>query len=386
MKKHLQQIVDGTGAGSQLWRLLSDLGVEHKEDCPCVLLAYIMNLLGPDGCEEQRAKILSVLKKNKKKYGWNDHIRAALSVVCQGLVFQLNPLDPLSSLFDLAVQRTVKCPRNPEIPVVINCDTHGFGDCMTMAWIAEGAKSSCYNMRLQATGEKAKLLKMLGQVISGRVDDAIQLTPLFSYDQNHLSDPTNSRLQSWMQCLNLHDIIPKRPVCSVSEIAVDAMADLISERMVLLFPQSVRANREWPPVYWIELAERFKRDGYVVYVLCNHSIEFKGYSGYLGGLSWEKIAALMMQAELVVGNDSAPVNLAGLLDVPSIGILGPTTSNVFAHLPSVSCVTVNANEMSCVGCWFLPPTFVNDPCHNGCAALSNVTVDDVYSAARKVIA
>jgi len=100
----LEEVLKGTGPGSQLWRLFSRLGIQHTADCSCVLLADIMNSLGPQGCREQRDKLLKLMRKNKKKYGWDDTLKAAKNVIVLGWLFKINPLDPLSSLLDEAIK------------------------------------------------------------------------------------------------------------------------------------------------------------------------------------------------------------------------------------------------------------------------------------------
>lgn len=99
----LQEILNSNGVGSQLWRIFARLGIEHKPDCPCLLLADIMNSLSIDGCEENKTKIVKLLLKNQKKYGWQDYLRAGTKAVVLGWAFKINPLDPLPDLFDMAI-------------------------------------------------------------------------------------------------------------------------------------------------------------------------------------------------------------------------------------------------------------------------------------------
>jgi len=102
--KLLEDVLNGTGPGSQLWHLFSRLGIQHTAECSCVLLADIMNSLGPQGCREQRAKLLKLMYKNKKKYGWHDTLKAAKNLIVLGWLFKINPMDPLSSLLDEAIK------------------------------------------------------------------------------------------------------------------------------------------------------------------------------------------------------------------------------------------------------------------------------------------
>lgn len=99
----LQEILNSKGVGSQLWSIFSRLGIEHKPDCPCLLLADVMNTLGIEGCEENKDKILKLLRKNQKRYGWYDYIKAGAKSVILGWVFKINPRDPLPGLLDMAI-------------------------------------------------------------------------------------------------------------------------------------------------------------------------------------------------------------------------------------------------------------------------------------------
>ena len=102
----LAEIINDNGVGSHLWRLFSRLGICHKPDCPCLLLADIMNGLGPQGCRERREDLLRLMRKNQKKYGWYDYLKAGINATLSGLVFKLNPLNPLPGLLDMAIDLT----------------------------------------------------------------------------------------------------------------------------------------------------------------------------------------------------------------------------------------------------------------------------------------
>ena len=100
----LKEVIDGKGPGSQLWRLFERLDIQHHPDCSCLLLADIMNDLGAEGCREQKTILLKLMRKNQKKYGWHDALKAAKNVIVLGWLFKINPLDPLSSLLDEAIK------------------------------------------------------------------------------------------------------------------------------------------------------------------------------------------------------------------------------------------------------------------------------------------
>jgi hypothetical protein len=104
LEQMYQEVVNGNGVGSQLWRLLKRLGIHNNAQCSCVLLADIMNTLGPQGCREQKETLLKLMSKNQEKYGWKDYFRAAKNAVLLGWIFKLNPLDPLPGLLNEAIK------------------------------------------------------------------------------------------------------------------------------------------------------------------------------------------------------------------------------------------------------------------------------------------
>ena len=107
-EKLLNEVLASDGPGSQLWKIFSSLGIKHKADCSCLLLADIMNDLGPSGCREQREQLLKLMKKNKKKYGWSEFVTAGVKSLTTGMIFKVNPADPLPGLLDLAISRAEK--------------------------------------------------------------------------------------------------------------------------------------------------------------------------------------------------------------------------------------------------------------------------------------
>ena len=92
------------GPGTELSRLLSSLGIKPRADCSCNLLIKTMDSLGPEGCRQNKEKLLKLMQKNQDKYGWGSYLRAGFNAVRTGWVFKLNPLNPLPGLFDEAIR------------------------------------------------------------------------------------------------------------------------------------------------------------------------------------------------------------------------------------------------------------------------------------------
>ena len=107
----LRAIEAGHGVGSQIWRLLSEIGVRHEPNCSCLGWAEKLNDWGPAGCRLARAEIIEHLQDERKRYGWARSIQAAARAAAQaardlatGQRPWLNPMDPYGSLVDEAIR------------------------------------------------------------------------------------------------------------------------------------------------------------------------------------------------------------------------------------------------------------------------------------------
>lgn len=102
--KKLEDIMNENGVGSQLWRLLERLGINHNVGCGCLDWAERMNLWGPELCDKNRTQIIDHMKNSAKNYGWGDISLAVINAIKIGIAFRLSILDPYGSLLDEAIR------------------------------------------------------------------------------------------------------------------------------------------------------------------------------------------------------------------------------------------------------------------------------------------
>lgn len=260
--------------------------------------------------------------------------------------------------------------RTGRVAVVLDCDHNGFGDATVAAWLAEGHKDREDTVLLHATGERAQYLRMLGQSPLEHVTANQQgLMVTFAADKGFHGNPP--RMHAWCATYGLEPIFARPPYVPPPDAFPDVSPD------VLLFPESEHTNREWPPVYWHQLAEELRGCGLSVVVAGKRNSN-------LPATSFTMLAPVVRRSRLVVANDSGPAHMAGTLGVPTIAILGPTTDGVFAHMPEVRCVAAERRIVQCVGCWF-NWGYDKDHCLQGCTALSNVLPELVLGLARSIL-
>lgn len=101
----LRSVLDGQGVGSQLWRLLEALGIQHTESCPCLEWAERLNLWGIEGCRLARREISEHLRRSAREYGWAQLANAARLALATPLAWRLDLTDLYGSVLDEAIRR-----------------------------------------------------------------------------------------------------------------------------------------------------------------------------------------------------------------------------------------------------------------------------------------
>ena len=87
-------------------KLYKSLGINPPENCTCRALSARMDELGPVGCREHHEELIRAMEANAEKYKWTDTLKAGFKAISKGLVFKINPINPLYSCLLIAVQRT----------------------------------------------------------------------------------------------------------------------------------------------------------------------------------------------------------------------------------------------------------------------------------------
>jgi hypothetical protein len=152
--------------------------------------------------------------------------------------------------------------------------------------------------------------------------------------------------------------------------------------LALLFPGAGHPAKAWPLVQYFELARRLPELGFSpVFVLGPAEIErgmdAGGYPQVRPG-SLPALTGLLNRAGLVVGNDSGPLHLAGMLGRPAVGLFGPSSRRQWGP-PGVAAL---ARTIPCRPC---TRTTAGLACPEP-VCLAGMDVDTVLAAVRRVLA
>jgi hypothetical protein len=248
----------------------------------------------------------------------------------------------------------------------------GLGDIVMWAWLAEGSRASTDRMVFHRTSN-LDLMGLLGLTVDPQ-PGGVTLDEVYQIETRDVG--RRPRIDYIRDALGLA-VCAARPKLIISEQdrawASERVAELGSS-FVLLFPQSAWKTREWPANYWVDLAWHLKRLGIPVLVMLQaDDSRFHNTPLYWWNTPLPRMAALMAQASLVIGNDSFPAHLAGTIGVPTLALMGPTGKSVFSHIPDVECLA--ATSLDCTGCYFQAP--FRAACDQGCMSLYRLFPDQV---------
>jgi ADP-heptose:LPS heptosyltransferase len=150
--------------------------------------------------------------------------------------------------------------------------------------------------------------------------------------------------------------------------------------MIALAPFAMHAQREWLPSHWLRLEQLLLSSGRKCVIFGGPQDKERAAGFVSPGLFGEPpahLAALLSQAKVLIGNDSGPMHLAGMMGVPGIVLLSQLLGEeIYGHYPSIR---VLQGPLACSGCNFTGPEYRN-ACQSLCSSLQAITPEVVLKA------
>jgi heptosyltransferase-2 len=158
---------------------------------------------------------------------------------------------------------------------------------------------------------------------------------------------------------------------------------------------SLQKLKEWPIDNFIKLSKSLIEELNAFIILLGskkdyerlkyfeQSVDEKNYIINLSGkTNLLQTTAIIKNCNLFIGNDSGLLHIANALNIPSIGIFGPTSPEQV--LSRMSHVIIVRNQSPCSPCYLHQPYF-KIKCANNNICLKNITVEDVFKSIGKLI-
>jgi ADP-heptose:LPS heptosyltransferase len=133
------------------------------------------------------------------------------------------------------------------------------------------------------------------------------------------------------------------------------------ERVVGLVPATNMVIKRWPLSNWLKLDAGLREAGYRTLLFCDRpdsstqkAFARAGSSAIPVHTSLDKVAGLLDKCDLVVGVDTGLLHMSGALDVPWVGLFGPTNPDVtgpYERGNGISLVAPFVKTPKCGGCW-----------------------------------
>jgi hypothetical protein len=161
----------------------------------------------------------------------------------------------------------------------------------------------------------------------------------------------------------------------------EGAADLAGR--AILAPFSTEPAREWSVQHYLTLGRLLTEAGYKVAVV--HT-DVRKLSPFRGAERWhdltpERLTGACLGAVAVIGPDSGPAHLGGILGTPTVVLGGYTpVRQIFGFYPRVTCLQ---GPLDCSGCCSQWP--IDRRCRSSCAAIQAIRPEEVLAAIRKAV-
>ncbi|MCX6141088.1 MAG: glycosyltransferase family 9 protein [Candidatus Kapabacteria bacterium] len=181
----------------------------------------------------------------------------------------------------------------------------------------------------------------------------------------------------------LHSLAPIRLYTPEDFSSTESMLPEGPGPLVVLAPGSAWLTKKWPAGNFRDLAGRLVGAGARVVVIGDPStsgivVEGRTTSDCSGKTTLRQAAAVIARANVVISNDSAPVHLASLQQVPVIALFGPTIPE-FGFAPFGPMVElIGRSDLACRPC----SAHGTQRCPLGThECMTSITADSVFSSA-----
>jgi len=261
---------------------------------------------------------------------------------------------------------------------VFNADTGGIGDLIIHFWIAEGYKRLNKYCGFFATKpERIELCKLFGQKLNQFPQAAITIGGNSDHYKREFAEAKGckSRVEIYKDYLPFNPeavrprtVIDPKVIQDFKKVRRDHLNG--RKKLVVIFPFTDWAERQWPLNYWCDLAWQLEKKGIATITAVPQKKEEAtgGFPYRVWGYSWTQLAALILVSDLTIGCDSGPAHLAGTLGSETIALMGPT-KKIFNHCENVEQIS---SSLDCVGCCFDNARGFRASCNIACRALSMI--------------
>lgn len=266
----------------------------------------------------------------------------------------------------------------------------GYGDCSLEIILAHSIEES--------TKEKVRLFNnhpefcslWLGEDRCGHNEDKTRDSLRIGWHAHNMYVDTKngkSRLEFLLHTLpkEYHDIEIKIP----DFLAEDGYTE--RECPVCIFPHSVAQARSYLTPHWFWVYDELKNAGHEVAMIMpkDRLIEEQLQWQFMRKVNTPAVPNMLSaityikKSKLVLGVDSGPAHIAGLLNKPFLALLASISGkSIYKQYNSINTITSDA---ACSECHFLKDYGYKKHCHNWCMALNSISPKQISTQAINIL-
>jgi hypothetical protein len=211
----------------------------------------------------------------------------------------------------------------------VRLDAGGIGDLCVCAYAVAGLKALRPEKRIvwavrDHLAEWAEIFGDADEIVTHSQIGARAFEEIFLPYQSYTETEIPAR---GMSGFNRHELYaakcgcrPAKPKLAIPDAAISWAAEDCDPETIILAPFASVANRTWPMHHWLQLEDLLLAQGRNLLVIDGpgdgkRSRDFKSMRYW--GLPPARTAALIKRAKFLIGNDSGPAHLAGVLGTPA---------------------------------------------------------------------
>lgn len=279
---------------------------------------------------------------------------------------------------------------------ILDFQNNGLGDVILGCWIIESAKRINEMVYVNPRNHHAitQMLNMPEENIT--YESGGNWTQLpdsgFNHELQRAHEVDLNRFEFWTHSIGLPHLTPVRPQFTADEHAKNWAHDEWNKvchkdaPKIIILPEATRETRSWPMIYWLDLAEKLKKDYNVCVMALNSQVARRFDVYHFWGMPLNNFAAMVDQADLVISADSGGAHLAATLKTPVIALQGPTIGHVvFGHDEYAHPMCVSKEQVPCVACNFSESHGYTPICNDGCQALYMLSPLSVLNKVKELV-
>jgi hypothetical protein len=359
------------GPGSELKRLLEEMGVMMPPDCDCSDRAAQMDAWGVEGCRANRDTIVGWLREALEKLDTSG-MPAAYRSLARGMV---------PAIVDEAIDRAASSigdQGSGAAQLVISAN--GIGDVLGGLTVAAGWKARHPDRELVLVVPHRQWAELFGGYDTLRDGGGLGASGLPGVP--HAWSANNHAGYHFIEAVggNRERALP--PVRPLPADVVEWAEPFRGAVVLAPWTLAPGQNRNWLLSHWLILEEYLRGDGFRCVVIGSHDDPaqtlFK--SPVIRAEPAARVAALMQAGCCVVSNESGMAHLAGALQVACIVLAAQLDGRTIHDFwPQTR---VLQGPLACSGCRWGGEHY-RDHCNSICASLQAITPETVLGAVQQ---